>query len=159
QLRMLRTKAVDLPGYVVLDVARREEHRRHRQDALRPTRSERRQAIADGRAGEFEITGLERHPGQARAQAGGKRLELEDRLGIAAAMAAEHDTGDHSMSFCARRLTVRRPVAIALARCCSMPTASPTRCSSCCSAWRSTSCSARCAGCGVWCRIRSKSPV
>ena len=101
--RVVGGKAVDLPGQVVFDVACGEQHARHRQNPPRAARRQRGEPVADRRPGEFEIAGREIHPGQTRAQRRRQQFELDDRLGVAAAVAAEqHRRLGH-------RLTLRHP--------------------------------------------------
>ncbi len=89
---MFGHEAVHFPRQVVLDMARREQHARHRQDLASAARHQLRQTLLDRRASEFEIAGGEIML-QARAQRSGGHLELGDRLGIAAAMAAQQHRG------------------------------------------------------------------
>ena len=88
-------EAVDLPGHVVLDVARGEQHAGHRQDsAERPAAQRRSSAVADRRAGEFEIAGREIVVRKPRGAAPPPPCSnSRDRLGIAAAVAAQQHRG------------------------------------------------------------------
>ena len=65
--RVVGGKAVDLPRQVVFDVARGEQHARHRENPPRAARRQRGEPVADRRPGEFEIAGREIAP---RADAG-----------------------------------------------------------------------------------------
>ena len=88
--RMRGHKAVHLPRQIVLDVARGEQHARHGQDFLAAPRGPQPgQRLADRRAGEFEIAGREIAAGEPGAQRSGGLLEFRDRLGVAAAVAAQ----------------------------------------------------------------------
>ena len=86
-------KAVHLPGQVVLDVARREQHPRYREDPPRAPGRETAEPLLDRRAREFEIAGREIPRFEAPTQRRGGDFELADRVGIAAAMAAQQDRG------------------------------------------------------------------
>src|SRR6266852_3626385 len=154
-------EAVHLPGQVVLDVARREEHAGHGEDAPRALRFERLEPVADGRAHEFEIAGLDRQGGEARLDPGGDQRELGDGFVVAAAMAANHHRCVHFCSFaaCAQsRLTESPRRADLDRRCCCSPAPAPTRFCSCSrpspSTWRWASCR-RCSAC---CRTRWRWP-
>ena len=70
-------------------MARGEQHARHGQYFRRAARPQAGERLADRRAGEFEIAGREIAAGEAGAQRSGGLLELLDRLGVAAAVAAQ----------------------------------------------------------------------
>ncbi len=97
--RVFGGKAVHLPRQVVLDVARREQHAGDRQDPPRAARRQRREPVADRRPGEFEIAGGEIMLRQPRPQRRRQQFELGDRLGVAAAMAADqHRLAAHRLT-------------------------------------------------------------
>ena len=88
-----RHKAVHLPGQVVLDMARRKQHARHREDPPRAARRQAGESLLDRRAREFEIARRKIRRCEAPAQRGGGHLELADCVGIAASMAAQQNRG------------------------------------------------------------------
>ena len=90
--------AVELPRHVVLDVAGGEQHAGHRQHARRARGGERVEAFADGRPGELEEGRSDARIGKPCAQAVDHRLEFDDCLVVAAAMAAHQDGSGHIRS-------------------------------------------------------------
>ena len=100
-------KAVHLPRQVVLHVTRREQHARYRKDAPGAAGRQLGEPVADRRTCELEIAGGKIDRWQPPPQRLGERLEFTDRLGIAAAMAADqHRRPAHRL---AHRLTRERP--------------------------------------------------
>ena len=92
-IRILGGEAVELPGQVVLDVAGGEKHAGHGQDASGSAVLEPLQPLADDRAGELQIAASDIAVRQELSQARRQRVELGDGIGVAAAVAADHDGG------------------------------------------------------------------
>ena len=89
-VRMLRLEGVEHRGDVVLGVAGREEHSRNREAELVAAGVELPETLPDDGRRELQEAALDVVAGQAHAYSRGHRLELRDRLLVAASVAAHH---------------------------------------------------------------------
>ena len=90
---MSMRELVDFRGHVVLHMPGGEQHAGDRQNAPVAAFRQRLQSLANHRAGEFEEADFQVVVRQTRPQSVRKGQELAHGIGIAAAVAAHHDSG------------------------------------------------------------------